>query len=128
MHRRVVGLNMQPCACRSSHEEEEEAEEEEEEEEDEEKPERQDGKQKKQSGQHLVLFGLRQKPETKRGQLEENNSSHITCPIKTLSSEELSQKSKPDTLAPPQEQKGKNGQHFVLSISRNQRQDGPVRE
>ena len=92
MHRRVVGLSMQPCACRSGLEEEEDKEDKEEEEEEEEEKEekkekkkRQDGNQKKQTGS--ILFCLGQYKTRKQKGAVGDNSSHRSYSGRTLSQE-----------------------------------------
>ena len=49
-------------------------------------------------------------PENKKGQFEKDSSSHITCPNRTLSREELSKNTKPETQTKQQKpRRGKTG-------------------
>ena len=98
---------------------EEEAEEEEEE--DDEEPERQKGKQQKQSGQHLVLFGPthRQKPNGAVGGehfITHNLTDQNPEPRRTFLTTTV-----PETQTTPQGPEENSGRHYVLFTAENHR-------
>ena len=52
------------------------------------------------------------KPENKKGRFEKDNSSHITCPSRTLSQEELSKNNKPENKTKQQKPRRKKRAAF----------------